>query len=463
MAEQHHSCGGVCVTETDESLTNTISVLYELSLAIGTSLELNSNCEAFFDCIMSRRDLTQCVLLLDESVFESDDRSTDQGHIFFRCAFASPSLAIDSAKVLCSDPRHEKLMSEGALSCPVSELGDFFLGDALQLGDRGLASLFRLPNLGFVLCVQKHRDECYSQAELSKNITVFRKFGNSISACLGHQRLANETAKRIELQSRLARSERMESLGLMAGGVAHDLNNIICPIVSYTELVLDELTESQSTHALVKEIEVAAWKASDVIGDLLTLARRGRKIETIIDLPTAVREYLTSMTFKTTREHAPNVLWQTSVTTEATILANQTALERVVMNLVANAFDELNGVGEICLDVFDAQFEQAKCGYEEVPPGNYAIIRVRDNGGGIRPEHIHRIFEPFFSGKIMARSGSGLGLSIVYGIVKDVGGYVDVKSSSAGTMFEMYFPIVDNSPNKRRPHRQRRSSLKLSR
>ena len=63
----------------------------------------------------------------------------------------------------------------------------------------------------------------------------------------------------------------------------------------------------------------------------------------------------------------------------------------------------------------------------------------------------------------MARSGSGLGLSIVYGIVKDVGGYVDVKSSSAGTMFEMYFPIVDNSPNKRRPHRQRRSSLKLSR
>jgi len=255
------------------------------------------------------------------------------------------------------------------------------------------------------------------------------------------QRVQSEE-QREALQRRLERAERMESLGLLAGGVAHDLNNILGPLVAYPELILMKLPPDSPHRRQLETMGKAAQDAADVIQDLLALARRGRYDMKPTDLNDVVRQYLESPNLLSLRNSHPRV----SVVTElddsiGAILGSSTHLMKAIMNLVVNAFEAMPDGGKLCIATSFEHLSRLRSDFERVTEGTYVLLRIRDTGVGIDPAAIPKIFQPYYSNKQMGSSGSGLGLAVVYGIVKDHKGYYDVFSEvGKGTEFVLYLP-----------------------
>ncbi len=247
-------------------------------------------------------------------------------------------------------------------------------------------------------------------------------------------------------QEKLERAERMESLGILAGGIAHDLNNILGPLVGYPELMLMKLPDDSPLRKQVKRIGRAAQGAADVVQDLLTLARRGRYEMAPIDINDIVEAYLDSPSFMKLTEKHPDVKSRVILQKPiGYILGSFHHLLKVFMNLVINAFDAMPGGGELTIESKQQFAEKLLSGFEKIEKGDYIILSVRDTGMGIDPKDFAKIFEPYYSKKKMGTSGSGLGLSVVYGIVKDHKAYYDILSDiGKGTEFFLYFPVGEN-------------------
>ena len=252
--------------------------------------------------------------------------------------------------------------------------------------------------------------------------------------------------QRQKLQKELERAQRMESLGLLAGGVAHDLNNMLGPLVGYPELMLQKLPEDSPLRKQVERIGKSAKRAASVIQDLLMLARRGRLEMSPVDLNDVVKTYLDSPSFITLSEEHPDITVKTQLD-ETTSVMNGSCphLSKVVMNLIINAFDAMPNGGELTIETSQQYIKKLLGGYDKIEQGDYILLRVRDTGIGIDRKDLDKIFEPYFSRKKMGASGSGLGLSVVYGIVKDHKGYYDIFSVvGQGTEFVLYFPVCEN-------------------
>jgi PAS domain S-box-containing protein len=246
-----------------------------------------------------------------------------------------------------------------------------------------------------------------------------------------------------ELQEKLERAERMESLGILAGGVAHDLNNMLGPLVGYPELILMKLPENSPVRKQVERVGFAARDAADVIQDLLTLARRGRYEMQPTDLNEVVRAYLESPSFIQLSERSKKVSVETKYCESIPCISGSSPhLSKVVMNLIVNAFDAMPQGGVLHIETSVEMLSRLRNGYDNIKPGEYALLRVCDTGVGIAEEDLAKIFEPYYSKKRMGASGSGLGLSVVYGVVKDHHGYYDIVSEvGKGTEFTLYFPV----------------------
>jgi two-component system, cell cycle sensor histidine kinase and response regulator CckA len=249
------------------------------------------------------------------------------------------------------------------------------------------------------------------------------------------------------LQDKLERAQRMESLAVLAGGVAHDLNNMLGPVVGYSELLLKTIPPDSKASTQLKRILKAARDAADVIQDLLTLARRGRYERKPLSLNEAIGSFLESTGFSRLRERHPNVVMKSQLTDQiGLILGSRTHLEKVLMNLVANGCEAMPEGGTLTIETEERPLEALLSGSGHIEPGHYVLLRVKDTGRGIDSRDLSRIFEPYFSKKQLGHSGSGLGLSVVYGVVKDHGGYYDVFSElGKGTEFILYFPICGAS------------------
>jgi PAS domain S-box-containing protein len=247
-----------------------------------------------------------------------------------------------------------------------------------------------------------------------------------------------------ELQGKLARAERMESLGLLAGGVAHDLNNILGPIVGYPDLILKHLEPDHPVRNDILEMQTAATRAGTIIQDLLTLARRGHLKTEAVDLNKVVMSYLASPGFKELKGRFPNVALDTNLEPNTKpIMGSVPHLSQVVMNLVMNAFEAMPHGGKTTLTTSLVRLNRPLSGYERIEEGEYVVLRARDTGPGIETSDLEHIFDPFFTRKKMGRSGSGLGLSVVFGVVKDLQGFVDIHSQIGhGTEFILYFPLA---------------------
>jgi PAS domain S-box-containing protein len=253
----------------------------------------------------------------------------------------------------------------------------------------------------------------------------------------------NSERMQIEVQQKLERAERMESLGLLAGGVAHDLNNMLGPVAGYAELLLHEVPPDSKIAGRIQKIVRSAHDAADVIQDLLTLARRGRYQMTPLQMNDVVRSYLESPGFEELkRRHSDIVVDLDLCPTLGMINGSSPHLSKVIMNLISNAFEAMMQDGSLIIRTEQTYLNSLVGGYSRIEPGQYVLVHVKDAGVGIPQEEMDKIFEPYFSKKKMGRSGSGLGLSVVYGVLKDHHGYYDVFSEPGkGTEFVLYFPV----------------------
>jgi len=246
------------------------------------------------------------------------------------------------------------------------------------------------------------------------------------------------------LQKQLERSKKMESLGLLAGGVAHDLNNVLSGIVSYPDVLLMDLPPESPLRAPIETMKESGRKAATIVQDLLTLARRGVIAQDVLDLNDIVNDYRVSPEHQKIMAHNPASYVEFRLEPNLlNIKGSSVHLKKTLMNLVSNAAESQPAGGLILVSTASRFLDGPIRGYNTINKGEYILLRVQDSGEGIRTEDLHHIFEPFYTKKKMGRSGTGLGLAVVWGAVQDHHGYIDVSSRKGeGTTFDLYFPIT---------------------
>jgi len=262
---------------------------------------------------------------------------------------------------------------------------------------------------------------------------------------------AEEEQKKLEAQ--LQRAQKMEAIGTLAGGVAHDLNNILAGLVSYPELLLLEIPQDSPLRNPILTIQKSGEKSAAVVQDLLTLARGELAVTEMVNLNDIISEYLKSAEHEMLKSFHPNVQFKTELERELlNILGSPAHLSKTVMNLVSNATEAMPYGGEIFISTENRYIDSPIRGYAHIEEGDYVILTVSDTGVGISKKDRERIFEPFYTKKVMGGSGTGLGMAVVWGTVKDHKGYIDFKSTEGkGTTFTLYFPVTRKELAKDKP------------
>jgi PAS domain S-box-containing protein len=253
-----------------------------------------------------------------------------------------------------------------------------------------------------------------------------------------------DVTERQRLEAQLQRAQIMETLGTLAGGVAHDLNNILSGLVSYPDLLLIQLPEESPLTKPIVTIQNSGKKAAAIVQDLLTLARRGVATMEVVDLNEIITEYLESPECEKLRSFHPHVAIEPDLKGDLlNISGSRVHLTKTVMNLISNAAEAMREGGRIMVSTENRYIDRPIKGYDQLKEGDYVILSVADTGVGIPAEDLDRVFEPFYSKKKMGRSGTGLGMAVVWGTVKDHKGYIDIESTEGkGTTFSLYFPAT---------------------
>ncbi|WP_028584173.1 hybrid sensor histidine kinase/response regulator [Desulfogranum mediterraneum] len=245
-----------------------------------------------------------------------------------------------------------------------------------------------------------------------------------------------------KMEARIQQTQRLESIGLMAGGVAHDLNNILAGIVGYPQLLLWKLAADSELRSPLEAIQEAGERAGAVVADLLTLARGAASVREPHSLNTLVREYLASPEFQQLSRDFPQVCCQHDLgAKESILLCSPVHIKKCLMNLVNNGAEAIEGSGTITITTSNRYIGTSSSSCPELAQGEYLLLRVEDTGPGIGGDAMERIFEPFYSKKVLGRSGTGLGLTVVWNTVEDHGGTILVESGDQGSCFQLFFPL----------------------
>jgi PAS domain S-box-containing protein len=250
--------------------------------------------------------------------------------------------------------------------------------------------------------------------------------------------------QRKSLEAELQRAQKMEAIGTLAGGVAHDLNNILSGLIGYPELIMFDLPKDSPLRDPVLTIQKSGEKAAAIVQDLLTLARRGVVTEEVVNLNDIIHDYLHSSMCRQLKSFHPNMIIDSHLNgTTMNIIGSPVHLSKTVMNLVSNAAEAMPEGGTVRISTEIRYIDRPIKGYDEIEEGEYVMLSVSDTGVGMSAEEMERIFEPFYTKKVMGRSGTGLGMAVVWGTVKDHNGYIDVRSIvGKGTTFTLYFPVT---------------------
>lgn len=250
-----------------------------------------------------------------------------------------------------------------------------------------------------------------------------------------------------QLQQKLEQSKKMEALGTLAGGVAHDLNNVLSGIVGYPDILLMTLPEDSPLRNPIEMMQESGKKAAAIVQDLLTLTRRGVISAEVINLNDIILEYLSSPEYSKLKSFHPAMEVDLQLAPELpNISGSALHLTKTLMNLVSNAAEAMPAGGKIAISTRNIRLDGPIAGYQDVREGNYTVLTVSDTGIGIAGSDINRIFEPFYSKKKMGRSGTGLGMAVVWGTVQDHKGYIQVDSiEGQGSVFTLYFPTTRQS------------------
>ncbi len=256
-----------------------------------------------------------------------------------------------------------------------------------------------------------------------------------------------------EYRLALARAERMQSLAVLAGGVAHDLNNILMPILTLPGVILDDITsENQPIPEALREdlavISRSGERAAAVARDLLSLSRCQFLERTPMPINSVVDAVLKSGTVIELRKALPKVEVECELSAQEPLVnGSETHLYQALLNLVINAFEAMPDGGQLRVVTDTCRVDSVLAGFERIEPGEYVRLTVTDTGHGIPPEAVDRVFEPFHSRKQRSKhSGTGLGLAVVYGVAKGHEGYVDLHSVvNEGSEFQLYLPLCHQS------------------
>jgi two-component system, cell cycle sensor histidine kinase and response regulator CckA len=250
-----------------------------------------------------------------------------------------------------------------------------------------------------------------------------------------------------KLHAQLQQAQKMEAVGQLAGGVAHDFNNMLTGILGYAALALEEAEEGTSLHTNLEEIQSAAQRSADLTGQLLAFARRQTVQPRVLDLNKLVHN-----TLKLLRRLIPEEIELTWLPGAGLwrVKMDAVQVDQILTNLTVNARDAITGAGQITIETDNGSVNEMQCaGQVDCSPGDYVILTVNDTGHGMDAETLAHIFEPFFTTKQMNK-GTGMGLATVYGIIKQNGGFVNVYSEpDIGTAFRIYLPRcteVDEAP-----------------
>jgi len=296
-------------------------------------------------------------------------------------------------------------------------------------------------------CRMKHRDGRWVWVYDRGKVVTWDTDGKPLMIMGTHtditaRKLAEEENR--NLGERLQRAEKMEALGLLAGGVAHDLNNVLGIVVGYAELMANDIDESNAMREDLINIKDAGNRAAAIVQDLLTLARRGVAGRKVLNLNGLILDFNKSPEMKKLLSY--HHFMQVKIDLESDLLnisASSVHLEKTLFNLISNAAEAMPKGGDLTIKTANQYLDKPVHGYDHIREGDYVVLSVIDKGEGIPEQDLKRIFEPFYTKKVMGRSGTGLGLAVAWGTVKDHQGYIDVQSEEGkGTVFTLYFPVA---------------------
>ena len=303
---------------------------------------------------------------------------------------------------------------------------------------------------------REFKEQVEGKRAISVNIPFLRKDGtifkaDIISACFELEKrlcvvgfIVDQTETK-KMATQLHRSQKMEAIGLMASGVAHDLNNILSGVVSYPELLLLQLPEESAMREPLIAIHESGLRAAAVVADLLTVARGAASIREPHDINVLIQEYLDSPECRKLKSLNPETVCEKQLSAENSVIScSPMHIKKTIMNLLTNAAEAVGNAGNILVSTSNQQVDvdtYSSHMQQDMDPGYYVVLTVQDNGPGIADKDLEHIFEPFYTKKKMGRSGTGLGLSVVWNTVQDHKGKIFVESSKKGTCFQLYFPV----------------------
>ncbi|MFA5906304.1 MAG: ATP-binding protein [Desulfobacula sp.] len=264
-----------------------------------------------------------------------------------------------------------------------------------------------------------------------------------------------EEEKKKELKEKLLQAEKLKAVGILAGSVAHDLNIILSGPATYPEVLMMDTDLDPKIRQGLALIKDSGQKAAAVVSDLLTISRGAGVEMEIININSILERYIRAHDFQKIRDANKGV--DIDITTEPELLnikGSYIHIEKIIMNLVLNSVEEVSQKNDakVMISTTNSFIDPTTPGYEDIIQGEYAVLSVADNGSGIDKEDIKKIFEPFFTKKQMGRSGTGLGLTIVWNAVQDHRGFINVASDSKGTRFDLLFPAVRKEIPQRPDH-----------
>lgn len=258
-------------------------------------------------------------------------------------------------------------------------------------------------------------------------------------------RRRQEEEKQKQLEERLFQAEKFKAIGILAGGVAHDLNNILSGISTYPEVLMMDPHLSPKNRQGLSVIRDAGQKAAAVVSDLLTISRGARSDMDIININAVLERYIQSHDFRKLKDAFCHVNIEFSTDPELlNIKGSYIHIEKILMNLLLNAVEEVStkADGSVMIATSNTFVDPSVSGREKMKQGEYVLLSVMDNGAGIDDDSLKKLFDPFFTKKKLGRSGTGLGLTVVWNAVQEHDGYITVASGPKGTEFELFFPAV---------------------
>jgi len=257
--------------------------------------------------------------------------------------------------------------------------------------------------------------------------------------------ITRDITANVKLEAQYLEAQKMESVGRLTGGVAHDFNNILAVIMGYTEMAIGQTDPSQKVHTYLEKIYEAANRSADIIRQLLAFSRKQTIAPKVLDFNIAVEDML-KMLFRLIGENV-DLVW-VPAPVSLPVKMDPAQISQILLNLCVNARDAIEETGKLIIKTNTLIVDKEYCAVTDTPdiiPGKYVVLSVSDNGCGMEQDVIDKIFEPFFTTK--GHFGTGLGLSTVYGIVKQNGGFINVDSQPRlGTTIKLYFQFHEGFP-----------------